>query len=163
MSPYSRFSQCRGRHYKHNDIGEKNPYTGKISVACSWKNKYEWTHTESSPRSRQTVVLGPTCPRWRARLPLYRRQTNNIWATVSGTWHLANRNIGHCAIGKPQNGLARERGDPTRDRSTSAGGGGGEGEREVKLRERLPTQVLSSPADQGHSVEPIRAHPTCKV
>ena len=40
MSPYSRFSQCSGRHYKHNDIGEKNPYTGKISVACSWKNKY---------------------------------------------------------------------------------------------------------------------------
>ena len=77
------------------------------------------------------------------------------------------------AIGRPRmlNGLARERGGPTRDLmsktlkksmpgqcgSTSAGGGGGEGEREVKLRERLPTQVLSRPADQGHSVEPIRA------
>ena len=27
----------------------------------------------------------------------------------------------------------------------------------MKLRERLSTQVLSRPADQGHSVEPIRA------
>ena len=27
----------------------------------------------------------------------------------------------------------------------------------MKLRERLPTQALSRPADQGHSVEPIRA------
>ena len=60
------------------------------------------------------------------------------------------------AIGMPQSGLARERGGPTRHRSTSAGGRG-RGGREVKLRERLSTQVLSRPADQGHSVESIRA------
>ena len=29
---------------------------------------------------------GADMPRWRARFPLYRRQANNIWATVSGTW-----------------------------------------------------------------------------
>ena len=33
------------------------------------------------------------------------------------------------AIGMPQSGLARERGGPTRHRSTSAGGEGGEGGR----------------------------------
>ena len=37
-------------------------------------------------------------------------------------------------------------------------GEGGEGERDVKLRERLPTQVLSRPADQSFSgADPGRA------